>query len=80
MEDSTRERFLHTLIRYQDQFGREKASAVQERFWKQKEQVVADHSSELDWFPSWKKNQILESLLEKTYRDLIAEMEREGLS
>lgn len=80
MEDSTRERFLHTLIRYQEQFGQEKASAVQERFWQQKEQVVADHSSELDWFPAWKKNQILESLLERTYRDLISEMEREGLS
>ena len=44
------------------------------------EQIVADSASEIEWFPSWKKNQILESLLAKTYMDLIAEMEREGLS
>ncbi len=80
MEGSTRERFIQTLIRYQDQFGQEKASAIQERFWQLKEQIITDNAADLDWFPSWKKNQILESLLEKTYLGLIAEMEREGLS
>jgi hypothetical protein len=80
MEGSTRERFIQTLMKYQETFGQDKASAIQEKFWQLKEQVVADHSAEIDWFPSWKKNQILESLLEKTYLSLIAEMEREGLS
>jgi hypothetical protein len=80
MEGSTRERFLHALMQYQEKFGQEKASAIQEKFWKSREQIEADSASEIDWFPSWKKNQILESLLAKTYRDLIAEMEREGLS
>jgi hypothetical protein len=79
MEGSTREKFLHTLMRYQEKFGREKASAMQERFWRERERIVAENASEIDWFPSWKKNQILESLLEKPYRELILEMEREGL-
>ncbi|OPY11601.1 MAG: hypothetical protein A4E73_01431 [Syntrophaceae bacterium PtaU1.Bin231] len=80
MEGSTREKFLHTLMRYQEKFGQAKASAIQERFWLERERVVAESAAEIDWFPSWKKNQILESLLEKAYRDLIVEMEREGLS
>jgi len=80
MEDSTKERFLQTLMHYQEQFGQEKASAIQEKFWKFKEQIVADNSADLDWFPDWKKRQILESLLDKTYLGLIAEMERESPS
>jgi hypothetical protein len=80
MEGSTREKFLHTLMQYQGKHGREKASAIQESFWRERERIVAESAAEIDWFPSWKKNQILESLLEKTYRDLILEMEREGLS
>jgi hypothetical protein len=80
MEGSTREKFLHTLMQYQEKFGQEKTSAIQEKFWQSREQIVADSASEIDWFPSWKKDQILESLLAKTYLDLIAEMEREGLS
>ena len=80
MEGSTRERFLHTLTQYQEKFGQEKASAIQEKFWQSRKQIEADSASEIDWFPSWKKSQILEDLLAKTYLDLIAEMEREGLS
>jgi hypothetical protein len=80
MEGSTREQFVQTLMQYQEKFGQEKASAIQEKFWQLKEQIVTDSAADLDWFPSWKKNQILESLLQKTYLDLIAEMEREGLS
>jgi hypothetical protein len=80
MEGSTRERFLHALMQYQEKFGQEKASAIQEKFWQSREQIEADNASEIDWFPSWKKSQILEDLLAKTYLDLIAEMEREGLS
>ena len=80
MEGSTREQFIQTLMHYQERFGQEKAAAIQEKFWKLREQVVEENAAEIDWFPSWKKNQILESLLEKTYRDLIVEMEREGLS
>jgi hypothetical protein len=80
MEGSTRERFLHALMQYQERFGQEKASAIQEKFWQSREQIEADNASEIDWFPSWKKSQILEDLLAKTYQDLIAEMEREGLS
>ena len=80
MEGSTREKFIHTLMQYQEKFGQEKTSAIQEKFWQSREQIVADSASEIDWFPSWKKDQILESLLAKTYLDLIAEMEREDLS
>jgi hypothetical protein len=80
MEGSTRERFLHALMQYQERFGQEKASAIQEKFWQSREQIEADNASEIDWFPSWKKSQILEDLLAKTYLELIAEMEREGLS
>jgi hypothetical protein len=80
MEGSTREKFLHALMQYQEKFGQEKASAIQEKFWQSREQIEADNASEIDWFPSWKKSQILEDLLAKTYQDLIAEMEREGLS
>jgi hypothetical protein len=80
MEGSTRERFIQTLMQYQEKFGQDKASAIQEKFWQLKEQVVTDNSADLDWFPDWKKRQILESLLDKTYLGLIAEMEREGLS
>lgn len=80
MEGSTRERFFQTLLKYQETFGQERASAIQQKFWQLKEQVITDNAAEIDWFPSWKKNQILESLLEKTYQGLIAEMEREGLS
>ena len=80
MEGSTRERFIQTLMKYQEKVGQEKAAAIQEKFWQIREKVVAENAGEIDWFPSWKKNQILESLLEKTYQDLIAEMKREGLS
>jgi len=80
MEGSTREKFIHTLMQYQEKFGQGKASAIQEKFWQSREQIVAESASEIEWFPSWKKNQILESLLAKTYMDLIAEMESEGLS
>ncbi len=80
MDGSTRERFVQTLMQYQEKFGQEKASAIQERFWQLKEQVIADNAADLDWFPDWKKRQILESLLDKTYLGLSAEMEREGLS
>ena len=78
MEGSTREKFIHALMQYQEKFGQEKASAIQAKFWQSRERIVADSASEIDWFPSWKKNQILEDLLAKTYLDLIAEMEREG--
>ena len=67
-------------MQYQERFGQEKASAIQEKFWQSREQIEADNASEIDWFPSWKKSQILEDLLAKTYLDIIAEMEREGLS
>jgi len=80
VQGSTREKFIHTLMQYQEKFGQEKTSAIQEKFWQSREQIVADSASEIDWFPSWKKDQILESLLAKTYLDLIAEMEREDLS
>jgi hypothetical protein len=80
MEGSTREKFIHTLMQYQEKFGQEKAAAVQEKFSQSREKIVADSASEIDWFPSWKKSQILEDLLAKTYLELIAEMEREGLS
>ncbi len=80
MEGSAREKFLHTLAQYQEKHGQEKASAIQERFRQQRERIAAESAAEIDWFPSWKKGQILESLLEKTYRDLILEMEREGRS
>jgi len=80
MEGSTREKFLHALMQYQEKFGQEKAAAVQEKFWQSREQIEADNASEIEWFPSWKKSQILEDLLAKTYLELIAEMEREGLS
>jgi hypothetical protein len=80
MEGSTREKFLHALMQYQEKFGQEKAAAIQEKFWQSREQIEADNASEIDWFPSWKKSQILEDLLAKTYLELIAEMEREGLS
>jgi hypothetical protein len=80
MEGSTKERFIQALMQYQEKFGQEKTSAIQEKFWQLKEQVVTDNSADLDWFPDWKKRQILESLLDKTYLGLIAEMEREGLS
>jgi copper chaperone CopZ len=80
MEGSTREKFIHALMQYQEKFGQEKASAIQEKFWQSREQILADSASEIEWFPSWKKGQILESLLAKTYLDLIAQMEREGLS
>ncbi|HQL90912.1 MAG TPA: hypothetical protein PLQ15_09945 [Syntrophales bacterium] len=80
MEGTSREKFLHALVQYREKFGPEKASAIQERFRRDRERIVAESASEIDWFPSWKKNQILESLLEKTYRELIVEMEREGLS
>jgi len=80
MEGSTREKFLHALMQYQERFGQEKAAAIQEKFWQSREQIEADNASEIDWFPSWKKSQILEDLLAKTYLELIAEMEREGLS
>ncbi|NPV06197.1 MAG: hypothetical protein HPY67_15900 [Syntrophaceae bacterium] len=80
MDGSPREKFLDTLIRYQERFGQEKASAIQERFRQERERVAAESAAEIDWFPSWKKSQILESLLEQTYRDLILEMEREGRS
>jgi len=79
MEGSTREQFIQTLMQYQERFGQEKAAAIQEKFWKLREQVVAENAAEIDWFPSWKKNQILESLLEKAYRQLISEMQNEGL-
>ena len=80
MEGSTREKFIHTLMQYQEKFGQEKAAAVQEKFSQSREKIVADSASEIDWFPSWKKSQILEDLLARTYLELIAEMEREGLS
>jgi len=80
MEGSTREQFIQTLMQYQEQFGQEKAAAIQEKFWTLREQVVAENAAEIDWFPSWKKNQILESLLEKAYRQLISEMQNEGIT
>ncbi len=63
-------------MRYQEAFGQEKASAIQDRFQRERERIVAENAAELDWFPAWKKNQILDSLLDKTYRDLIDEMGR----
>ncbi|HET6490830.1 MAG TPA: hypothetical protein VFG28_13835 [Syntrophales bacterium] len=80
MEGSTRERFIHALIRYQEKFGQDRASVIQEKLGQLREQIVAENSADLDWFPDWKKRQILESLLEKTYLGLIAEMERESQS
>jgi hypothetical protein len=80
MEGSTREKFIHTLMQYQEKFGQEKAAAIQEKFSQSREKIVADSASEIDWFPSWKKSQVLEDLLAKTYLELIAEMESEGLS
>jgi hypothetical protein len=80
MESSTRERFIQTLMQFQDKFGQERAAAIQEKLGRLREQVVAENAADLDWFPDWKKRQILESLLEKTYLGLIAEMERESQS
>ena len=80
MEGSPREKFIQTLIRYQQQFGPERAEGIQQKFSSLREGILAANEGELEWFPTWKRNQIVESLLEKTYQDLIAEMEKEGLS
>ena len=67
-------------MQYQERFGRRRRRPSRKNSGRAGNKSRRTTHPEIDWFPSWKKSQILEDLLAKTYQDLIAEMEREGLS
>jgi hypothetical protein len=72
-----KEQFLVLIKKYEEQFGAEKTTAVQKKLDAMKEKVMEDNEAVLEWLPLRKRDVTLETLMQKTYQQLIDDMEQE---
>jgi hypothetical protein len=71
-----KEKFLEALKIYESKYGSAEALKIQDRLSTLRKQILEDNEAVLEWLPMKKKDQTMESLMEKNYRDLIFQMER----
>jgi hypothetical protein len=69
--------FQEVLKRFEAQCGSARALAVQDKLEALKSKVVEENEAVLEWLPLRKRDVTLETLLQKTYQNLIVEMEEE---
>jgi len=72
-----KEQFAAVLQQYEKQKGPQKAVEIQRKLEDAEKRVVEDNAALLDWLPERKRSITLETLLQKTYRDLIDDMNEE---
>lgn len=73
----SKEKFLEALKIYESKYGSAEALKIQDRLSALRKQIIEDNETVLEWLPTKKKDQTIESLLEGCYRDLTLQMERE---
>ncbi|HEU20509.1 MAG TPA: hypothetical protein ENO00_14225 [Deltaproteobacteria bacterium] len=71
-----KEEFMEALKKYGEKFGSERARAMQKMFDERKQKVMEDNEFVLQWLPVRKRDVTMETLLQKTYDELIVEMEK----
>ena len=67
--------FIEALRKYEEKVGSERVRALQEIFEERKQKVMEDNDFVLQWLPVKKRDITLETLLQKTYEELIREMD-----
>jgi len=67
---------MEALKKYGEKFGSERARAMQKMFDERKQKVMEDNEFVLQWLPVRKRDVTMETLLQKTYDELIVEMEK----
>lgn len=70
-----KDEFVRALRKYEEKVGSERARAVRKIFEERKQKVMEDNDHVLQWLPVKKQDITLETLLQKTYEELINEME-----
>lgn len=76
-EVKVKAQFLEVLKRYEARNGSASALAMQDKLEVLKDKVIEENEAVLEWLPLRKRDVTLETLLQKTYKSLIDEMERE---
>ena len=67
--------FIEAVRKYEEKVGSERVRALQEIFEERKQKVMEDNDFVLQWLPVKKRDITLETLLQKTYEELIREMD-----
>ena len=67
---------MEALKKYGEKFGSERARAMQKMFDERKQKVMEDNEFVLQWLPVRKRDVTMETLLQKTYDELMVEMEK----
>ena len=75
-ECRVKEEFMEALKKYGEKFGSERARAMQKMFDERKQKVMEDNEFVLQWLPVRKRDVTMETLLQKTYDELMVEMEK----
>lgn len=70
-----KDEFIEALRKYEEKVGSERARMVQEMFEERKHKIMEDNEFVLQWLPVKKRDITLETLLQKTYEELVKEME-----
>ncbi|MBE9547693.1 MAG: hypothetical protein IMF10_09420 [Proteobacteria bacterium] len=70
-------KYLDTLKEYNEKFGAARVREIEDKFRTLEEEIMSENESVLTWLPPRKKDETIGTLLQKTYQDLINEMEEE---
>lgn len=70
-------KYLDTLKKYNEKFGTDKVRDIEDKFKTLEEEIISENESVLTWLPPPKRDVTIGTLLQKTYQDLIHEMEEE---
>lgn len=69
-----KDEFIEALRKYEEKVGLVRARAMQKMFEERKQKVMEDNEFVLQWLPVRKRDITLDTLLQKTYEELIREM------
>lgn len=69
--------YLDTLKEYNEKFGADRMREIEVKFKALEEEIISENESVLTWLPPPKRDVTIGTLLQKTYQDLIHEMEEE---
>jgi hypothetical protein len=70
--------FMEALKRFEQSAGPGQARAINDRLEERKRSIMEDNEYLLQWLPERKRNETMETLLQKTYDELMREMEDTG--
>ncbi|MBN2256106.1 MAG: hypothetical protein JW736_10390 [Deltaproteobacteria bacterium] len=70
-----KDEFMEALKKFEQTAGPERARAINDRFEERKRVIMEDNEYLLQWLPERKRNVTMMTLLQKTYEELMKEME-----